>query len=94
MDGSDTKSPEIREFTVKAAESATIGQNFRLPAGIASGETLYVFVRAIPYDMKTGANLFDSDIAPWNNATMMRQYDQRDRCSSHVYPFATSAWRP
>jgi Matrixin len=73
MDGSDTKSPDIREFTVKAADSATIGQNFRLPAGIASGETLYVFVRAIPYDMKTGANLFDSDIEPWNNATMMRQ---------------------
>jgi hypothetical protein len=73
MDGSDTKSPDIREFTVKAADSATIGQNFRLPAGIASGETLYVFVRAIPYDMKTSANLFDSDIEPWNNATMMRQ---------------------
>jgi hypothetical protein len=72
MDGSDTKSPDIREFTVKAADSATIGQNFRLPPGITSGETLYVFVRAIPYDVKTGANLFDSDIEPWNNATMMR----------------------
>jgi hypothetical protein len=72
MDGSDTKSPDIREFTVKAADSATIGQVFRLPASIASGETLYVFVRAIPYDLKTGASLFDSDIEPWNNATMMR----------------------
>ena len=72
MDGVDKKSPDIREFTIKAADSATIGNHFRLPAGIASGTTLYVFVRAIPYDVQTGANLFDSDIEPWNNATMMR----------------------
>ena len=72
MDGSDKKSPDVREFTVKAADSATIGNNFRLPASISSGQTLFVFVRAIPYDVKTGANLFDNDIEPWNNATMMR----------------------
>ena len=73
MGGSDTKSPDVREFTIKPAYSSTIGQMFRLPAGIPSGETRYVFVRAIPYDIKTGANLFDSDVAPWNNAIMMRQ---------------------
>ncbi|MBM3770955.1 MAG: matrixin family metalloprotease [Acidimicrobiia bacterium] len=71
-DGSDTQSPDIRQFTVKAADCATIGNNFRLPGSISSGETLYVFVRAITYDVKTGANLFDNDIEPWNNATMMR----------------------
>ena len=47
-DGSDTKSPDIREFTIEAADSETIGQMFRLPPGMASGETLNVFVRAIP----------------------------------------------
>ena len=72
MDGSDTQSPDIREFTVEAADSATIGQTFRLPANTRSGETLYVFVRAIPYDIATGASLWDADIEPWNNATMMR----------------------
>jgi hypothetical protein len=73
MDGSDTKSPDVREFTVKPAYSATIGQMFRVPASIPSGDTRYVFVRAIPYDITTGASLFDSDVAPWNNAIMMRQ---------------------
>ena len=73
MDGSDTKSADVREFTVKAADSSTIGQMFRLPASIASGQTRYVFVRAMPYDVKTGASLWNSDVAQWNNAIMMRQ---------------------
>ncbi len=72
IDGSDTKSPDIREFTVKAADSATIGQIFRLPAGIPSGETRYVFVRSVPHDTRTGASLWTSDIEPWNNAIMLR----------------------
>ena len=72
-DGSDAKSPDVRDFTVQSAYSSTIGQMFRLPASIPSGETRFVFVRAIPYDIKTGASLFDSDVAPWNNAAMMRQ---------------------
>jgi hypothetical protein len=72
MDGSDTKSPDIREFTLRAASSASIGQIFRMPASLPNGQTLYVFVRAIPYDVKTGASLWNSDIEPWNNATMMR----------------------
>ena len=72
MDGSATKSPDVHEFTVKAADSATIGQMFRLPSSAASGQSLYVFVRAMPYDPKTGASLWDSDVAHWNNAIMMR----------------------
>jgi hypothetical protein len=72
MDGSDTKSPDIREFTVTAADSATVGQIFRLPRSIPSGDMLYVFVRAIPYDTKSGASLWNSDVEPWNNAIMMR----------------------
>lgn len=73
MDGSDTKSPDVREFTVKAADSSTLGQMFRLPASIPSGQPRYVFVRAVPYDVKTGSSLWNSDIAQWNNAIMMRQ---------------------
>jgi len=73
MDGSDAKSPDVREFTVKAADSSTIGQMFRLPASIASGETRFVFVRAVPYDVASGASLWDNDVAPWNNAIMLRQ---------------------
>jgi hypothetical protein len=72
FDGSDAKSPDVREFTVKAASSATVGQVFRLPASLASGETLYVFVRAIPHDPGSGASLWDRDIEPWNNAIMLR----------------------
>ena len=49
MDGSDTKSPDVREFTVNAADSSTLGQMFRLPASISNGQTRYVFVRAMPY---------------------------------------------
>jgi hypothetical protein len=78
MDGSDTKSPDIREFTLKAASSASIGAMFRLPASTPSGDTFYVFVRAMPYDTKTGASLWNSDIEPWNNATMMRHTIKAD----------------
>ena len=70
---SDTKSPDVREFTVHAADSSTLGQMFRLPASISNGQTRYVFVRAMPYDVKTGASLWNSDVAQWNNAIMMRQ---------------------
>jgi hypothetical protein len=83
MDGSDSRSPDIREFTVKAADSATIGQTFRLPANTPSGDTLYVFVRAIPYDVTTKASLWDSDADPWNNATMMRQTIKADSTVCH-----------
>ena len=72
-DGSDTMSPDVREFTVEAADSATVGQMFRLPAGIPDGETRYVFVRAVPYDASSGASLWNSDVEQWNNANMMRQ---------------------
>jgi hypothetical protein len=72
MDGSDTQSSDIREFTVKAADSATIGQVFKVPASIPSGQTRYVFVRAVPHDVSTGASLWNSDAEPWNNAIMMR----------------------
>jgi hypothetical protein len=78
MDGSDTKSPDIREFTIRVADSATIGQMFRLPANTPSGDTLYVFVRAIPYDVITGTSLWNSDVEPWNNATMMRHTIKAD----------------
>jgi len=44
-----------------------------LPTSIPSGQTRYVFVRAMPYDVKTGASLWNSDVAQWNNAIMMRQ---------------------
>ena len=44
-----------------------------MPASISSGQTRYVFVRAMPYDVKTGASLWNSDVAQWNNAIMMRQ---------------------
>ena len=71
-DGSDIRSPDVREFTVKAADSATVGQMFRLPSSIPSGETLYVFVRAVPHDTASGASLWNTDIEPWNNAIMMR----------------------
>lgn len=72
MDGSDTQSSDIREFTVKAADSATIGQMFKVPSSIPSGQTRYVFVRAVPHDATTGASLWNSDAEPWNNAIMMR----------------------
>jgi hypothetical protein len=72
MDGTDSISPDVREFTLQAADSATVGQMFRLPADASSGQTLYVFVRAIPHDTKTGASLWNTDIAPWNNAIMLR----------------------
>jgi hypothetical protein len=72
-DGIDTRSPDVREFTVKAADSATIGQMFRLPSSVPSAQTLYVFVRAVPHDTRTGASLWNSDAAQWNNAIMLRQ---------------------
>ena len=43
-----------------------------LPTSIPSGQTRYVFVRAMPYDVKTGASLWNSR-REWNNAIMMRQ---------------------
>lgn len=69
--GSDARSPDVREFTVQAADSATVGQKFRLPANMRDGERLYVFVRAIPHDPSSGESLWNCDVAPWNNAIML-----------------------
>jgi hypothetical protein len=71
FDGSALQSPDVREFTVKAASSNIIGQVFRLPTGAKSGDTYRVFARAIPYDPATHASLWNSDVDPWNNAIMM-----------------------
>ena len=74
QDGSDTQSPDIREFTLRAASSAPIGQVFRLPAKIpadSKGNT-YVFVRAIPYDANTGGSLLETEADQFNNAIMVR----------------------
>lgn len=72
-DGSDVQSPDIREVTIKSGASANIGQVFRLPASASKGSTLYVFVRAVPYDPQTGASLWSSDADQWNNAIMVRK---------------------
>ncbi|HEY7580640.1 MAG TPA: matrixin family metalloprotease [Acetobacteraceae bacterium] len=74
QDGSDTQSPDIREFTLRAASSAPIGQVFRLPAKVpadSKGNT-YVFVRAVPYDTNSGASLLGTEDDQWNNAIMVR----------------------
>jgi hypothetical protein len=77
LDGSDTQSPDIREFTLRAASSAPIapiGQVFRLPAKVpadSKGNT-YVFVRAIPYDANTGGSLLETEADQFNNAIMVR----------------------
>jgi hypothetical protein len=74
QDGSDTQSPDIREFTLRAASSAPVGHVFRLPAKVpadAKGNT-YVFIRAVPYDASTGASLLGTEADQWNNAIMVR----------------------
>jgi hypothetical protein len=73
-DGIDQQSPDIHEDTIKAASSENKGHVFRLPATAIPGATLYVFVRAVPYDAQTGASLWDSDVAQWNNAIMVRHF--------------------
>jgi hypothetical protein len=74
QDGSDTESPDIREFTLRAASSAPVGHVFRLPAKVpadSKGNT-YVFVRAVPYDVNTGTSLLETEADQWNNAIMVR----------------------
>jgi hypothetical protein len=73
-DGTDQQSPDIHEDTIKAASSENKGNVFRLPANTIPGPggKLYVFVRVMPYDAQTGASLWDSDVAQWNNAIMVR----------------------
>jgi hypothetical protein len=75
-DGIDQQSPDIHEHTIKAASSENKGDVFRLPANAIPGPggKLYVFVRAVPYDAQTGASLWDSDVAQWNNAIMVRHF--------------------
>jgi hypothetical protein len=70
--GSDIKSPDVRDYTLKAATSASIGQVFRVPDTVPQEKTLYVFVRAVPHDQTTGTSLWDADVDPWNNAIMVR----------------------
>ena len=70
--GGDLQSPDTLEFMLKAATSANRGHVFRVPAGAPTGQTLYVFVRAIPYDVATGASLLATDADQWNNAIMVR----------------------
>jgi Matrixin len=74
QDGIDQQSPDIHEDTIKAASSENKGHVFRLPANAIPGPSgqLFVFVRAVPYDAQTGASLWDSDVAQWNNAIMVR----------------------
>ncbi len=72
FDGQDQRSDDVREFMLDAGRSATIGQVFRLPANAPAGETLRVFVRAVPYDPDTGQSLWRSDADRWNNAMMLR----------------------
>jgi len=71
LDGSALQSPDVREFTIKAASSASEGHVFRLPAAVKARDTFHVFVRAVPYDPATGASLWNSDVDPWNNAVMV-----------------------
>jgi Matrixin len=71
LDGSALQSPDVREFTIKAASSANIGQVFQLPAEARAGDAFKVFVRAVPYDPVTGASLWNDDVDPWNNAVMV-----------------------
>ena len=66
------KSPDVREFTVSALDSSTIGQNFRMPAGAQDGQAYEVFVRVVPYDPASGADLWSKDLDKWNNAIMLR----------------------
>jgi Matrixin len=73
-DGIDQQSPDIPEDTIKAASSESKDHVFRLPANAIPGAKLYVFVRAVPYDVQTGASLWDSDVAQWNNAIMVRHF--------------------
>jgi hypothetical protein len=70
--GGDFQSPDVRELALKAATSANPGHVFRLPANAPTGKTLYVFVRAIPYDSATGESLFGAETDQWNNAIMVR----------------------
>lgn len=71
-DGRDVASPDVREFTLKAADSATIGHMFRVPANLPNGQRRHVFVRAVPHDVASGASLWTADAEPWNNAIMLR----------------------
>jgi hypothetical protein len=66
------KSPDVRDFTVRAGDSNTIGEVFRLPGDARDGATYRVFVRAIPHEPDTGAALWSSDADQWNNAIMIR----------------------
>jgi len=82
-DGIDRQSPDIREFTIGSETSASLGQMFRLPANAPEGETLYVFVRAIPHDAQTGASLWKSDTDRWNNAIMLSRSIKVDSAVCH-----------
>ena len=83
QNGGDLQSPDIREYTLKAATSANPGHVFRLPANTPVGQTLYVFVRAIPYDAATGASLFTTEADQWNNAIMVRHSIKVDPAACH-----------
>jgi hypothetical protein len=72
MDGVDLKSPDSHDFTLKAAHSASVGQVFRMPAQMPTGQPIYVFVRAVPHDAQSGASLLQSEPDAWNNAILLR----------------------
>jgi hypothetical protein len=67
------KSPDVREFSVSALDSSTIGQNFRMPADAQDGQAYEVFVRVVPHDPASGADLWSQDADKWNNAIMLRR---------------------
>jgi hypothetical protein len=70
-DGSASRSPDVLQFTLPAASSTLRSDVFKLPTSAKSGDTLHVFVRAIPYDTVTGNLLWDSDVDQWNNSDMV-----------------------
>ncbi len=71
-DANVLKSPDVREFAVSAVDSSTIGQMFRMPAGAQDGQAYEVFVRVVPHDPTSGAELWAKDADKWNNAIMLR----------------------
>ncbi|MEO1492109.1 MAG: matrixin family metalloprotease [Pseudomonadota bacterium] len=68
----ELRSADLREFTIGGGKSALLGHVFQVPPDVAPGQNYYVFVRALPFDAQTGANLTRQDTNLWDNAIMVR----------------------
>lgn len=68
----ELRSADLREFTIGGGKSALLGHVFQVPPDVAPGQNYYVFVRALPFDAQSGANLTRQDTNLWDNAIMVR----------------------